>query len=58
MEREGESFISWMEGQESCNGGRREKSKAGTSVEDGSGETKAWRSEEKLELVQELEKDL
>ena len=41
MERDAESFISWMEGKESCNGGRREKSKPGTVEKDGSGETKA-----------------
>ena len=40
-ERDGESFMSWTEGQESCNGGRREKSKPGTSEEDGNRETKA-----------------
>ena len=40
------SFISWTEGQESCNRGRREKSKPGTSEEDGSRETKGEAEEE------------
>ena len=41
MERCGESFMSWTEGQDSCNRGTREKSKQGTSEGDGSRETKA-----------------
>ena len=56
MERDGESFISWTEGQKSCNGGRREKSRPGRRME-AEKLRRRWR-EKKPELEQELEKNL
>ena len=39
--REGDTYMSWTEGQEFCNGGRRETSNPDTSEEGKNGETKA-----------------